>query len=252
MTDTTALWAAVDTLVEPQHIRIDRESQDATDALIAEWDAVQAEYRRLNRRSCVVAAYRASLAAHESALQAATARHAVVPSLWDQSTTAVGGKGDSDGARGSSPARERSIADWDLMEHRQVIKESTRLFTVEYGDPKKPLTEPFMARTEIRHLASLMLSKEHPDKLPFLIYRVQTWARVMARLLNQLDAPKPFRPRKPCAACGVGVRCVPNPEQPGETIMQWPVIVSLRGGECEQCGAWWWPGELADAYMEAA
>lgn len=238
MTDTTALWAAVDRLVEPTRVKLDRDSTDAEP-----WD--------IGGVLCNVAAYRA-----------ATITRGHVPSLWDQGT--LGGA--SDGQRAATPARERSVADWDLLEHRNAIIESVRLFTVEYGDKAKPVGEPFRARTEIRHLASLMIRNEPPDQLRFMVYRVEQWARTMARLLNQLGEPATRRIRVCCANCHSGMILIDNPDPaalyPDDMLRVWPVrithvrlddgSVAVRGAECDACGQWWWPDELADAYMEAA
>lgn len=235
MTDSTALWLAVDRLVEPQHVQMDRSGD-----LDESWDK--------GRGWCDVAAYRA-----------ATTRNGVIPSLWDQAEAAVSGKGDGDGARGAVPARERSIADWELIEHLASVRESVRLFAVEYGDKPKPQGEPFHARLEIRHLASLMVAKEPADQLRFHTYRVEQWGRVLARLLNQSEGPKPCRPRVRCVECGSGMIAVQNPEStdPADRVMVWPVVIThmrvgdtfvVRGGQCDACGFWWWPSDLAEAY----
>lgn len=235
MSNSVALWAAVDRIVEPRHVHMDRDSD-----LDESWDK--------GRGWCDVTAYRA-----------ATSRHGLIPSLWEQAEDAVNGKGDNDGARGSVPARERSIADWALLEHLAAVKESVRMFAVAYGDPPKPHDQPFYARGEIRHLASLMIQKEPPDQLPLYVYRVEQWGRVLARLLNQTDGPKPCRPRVRCAECGSGMIAVQNPEttDPDDRIMVWPVVIThmlvngayrVRGAQCDACGHWWWPGDLAEAY----
>lgn len=237
-----ALWSAVDRLTQSTRIPVER----ATDA---DWliDAAveQAEIAAGRRDgACSVPAYRAAMAREA----AATSGYATVPSLWDQAVQALGvGSENTGGGASSSPLRERSPADLDLMEILSQVREAIR-------DEWDVTSETPIEAPEIRRFTS-SIRTGHDE----WARRFTSWCRSIETYLHVLrDEPKPFRLREtPCPLCGMEWirvdehgRAKPNGEFLARPIKVDFAGSSVRAAICEACGTAWWRG--ADLHRLAA
>jgi hypothetical protein len=223
---TEALWAAVAKLTQPTRVMLARDEP--------EWVR---DLRDQSDGFCYVDAYRA-----------ATARSALIPSLWDQAVAALTG-GEVGGGTGSKPLRERSLADLDLMEIIGIVRDTTRR---ELEKRAKAEDRPLPADVpgQIRRLVSVAI-RDEPDALWWWTYRVAQWGRLLETYLNAAEhAPKPTRLRNTaCPLCHTKQLIV---EQDGENMVVPPLVVDYRDGyvraaRCEACSATWFRGaELAE------
>lgn len=212
------MWAAVDQLTHSSRVPVER-------AVDADW------LSELNEDAwgvCSVPAYRA-----------ATARSATIPSLWDQATTAL--TTGSEGGTGSTPLRERSPADLDLMEIRSIIRHTVAHELAE----RDPGLTPDGVPAQIRRLASVVAATD-PDSIWWWEYRFASWARLLGTYLRALEhTPKPTRLRNtPCPLCHTRQMRI---DQDGDAIVVPPLVVDFRDGyvraaRCEACSATWFRG----------
>jgi len=219
MTDTEALWAAVDAISRPTTRRVMRDADP-------DW---LGELGTLSNGFCDVNAYRA-----------ATVSHGTIPSLWEQAEMALT-TGAESASGNPSPLAQRSPADMDLMEIMLTIREviglqlgSTKLA------PRKELC------SQLRQFASHIVTSE-PEHVAWWEYRIAQWARLLAVYLRNVESqPKPVRLRDTaCPDCGVKQVRVEI-----EDVWQLvpPLLIDFKDGyiraaECTNCTKTWWRGE---------
>lgn len=243
-----ALWAAVDRLTKPSRVAIRR-------AADADWLADLGEsLRDLAAREegwCSVPLYRSAVAR----LEAGQTGTAVVPSLWDQSTDALNGGGES-GGTGSTLLQERSPADLDLMEIRAIIRDTTRHELAQRG--WKPIhgDDPFKPE-EIRELGR-RVTQTTPADLWWWEYRFDQWGRLLETYLRAVEHHRPqIRLRNvSCPLCRTrwvrvgedGQLIQPGRPVEGDVYRVSPLVVDFRDGyvraaRCDACGATWFRGD---------
>lgn len=215
------LWAAVDRLTKPSRVPLERvaDPEWLNDLAAPSWG------------SCNVGAYRA-----------ATATWATVPSLWDQATAALT-TGSEAGGTGSSPLRERSPLDVDLMEVRGIIRDTVRHELAERDRQPIPADVP----AQLRRLASIVL-RDDPDNLWWWEYRFQQWGRLLETYLRAAEhTARPTRLRNtPCPLCRV--KQIRVETESGDKQLVPPIVVDFRDGyiraaRCEACSASWFRGD---------
>lgn len=228
MSDTTALYAALDALTRPTSRPIDR---------------APLEWLGDGRGTfCRVTDYRASILA--------TGR---IPSLWQQAEWALTGAEAGDGSGGKTPSRERTPADLDLMETMLTIRESMAWqLKGRRINPKPTMPE------QMRQLATFIAGHE-PQHVDWWTYRLTAWARMLTAHLNAIDAaPKPVYLRG--AACPL-CRCrTVTVERDDQRIVVPALKVEFAQSlihytNCGACGSTWFRGEqmnrLADKLSDA-
>ena len=245
---TAELWAAVDRLTLPTRIPVER-AADADwliDASIEQAE-IAVGRRTAGADTCNVPAYRAALAREH----AATTQMATVPGLWQQALDALGTGRESAEGRPSSPLRERSPADLDLMEILAQVRDAVRAELARLGRPLP--VEWTVGVSEIRELAELVAADARTWAARFA-----SWGRAIATYLHeQRDQPKPFRLRCPCPLCKtdyVRVNDQGRADSRGEKLAR-PIRVdfagpTVRAAVCEACGVGWFRG--ADLHRLAA
>lgn len=233
-TETTALWAAVHKLNRPARVKIDRQVTDGWLVELAE----QVD------GACHVASYRS-----------ASVVWATVPSLWDQSTSALYGSGGEEGS-GTSPLRERSIADLNLMEIRAQITEATRQENHARGEQLKLDKRgkvPEFHPDEVSRLASLVVAKS-PDLIDLWTYRVAQWCRAIETYLNAAEHEvKPVYLRNsPCPTCGARqvTKMVDGDTKVFPTLKVEFNFGLVRYAFCQACGDAWLRGEPLEELAE--
>lgn len=234
-TTTGPVWAAIAKLIDPTNVPVER----AADAdWLAELGDDIFDIKQGKHGVCYVPAYRAACA-REAAAQARTA---AVPSLWDQATDAL--TTGSEGGTGTTPLRERSPADLDLMEIRCIIRSTTwhELKTrAKAADHPLPEDVP----SQLRRLASIV-TRDDAENLDWWEYRFASWARLLEAYLQAAERkPKPVRLRNtPCPLCRSQYVLV---EEDGETFRVPPIVIDYRDGhiraaQCEACSNTWFRG----------
>lgn len=248
-TDTTprSLWDAVDKLVAPTRVKIDRQ-RSAGESFLTDLAEQESGW-------CRVESFRS-----------ATVVWATVPSLWDQATIALYGS-EAAAGRGSKPLRERSVADLNLMEIRQQAIEGIRDVQQKLADAGR-CEEPAMGDfkpAEVRHVAALVQRLTPPYQEEFA-FRLTSWAHALETYLNAGEhESRPVRLRG-CACPTCGTRQV-TIDRDG-SILPWSdaedhhgqdrTVASalvirfgrdgqVRAAECEACGDAWFRGESLEA-----
>lgn len=227
MSGVDELWAAVDRLTQPTNRKVMRDPNPEATA-----ETVDALRRQAAAEKLVT---------HDLARYSAMrAKHATVPSLWDQAVEALGTSNtDMDYTGGGSV--HRTPCDIDLMEIMSQVRESVDFNTAKRGN-KPTGTVP----QQIRHLASLIVTNE-PGHVPLWADKFWAWTRALEKYLQAVQTePKPRRLRgMSCPECQIS-RVVH--EIDGERVSNPPLIVDFRDGYmraayCEGCGATWFRGE---------
>jgi hypothetical protein len=173
---------------------------------------------------------------------------AIIPSLWDQSTDALN-RGSEAGSGGSSPLRERSPADLDLMEIRCLIRDTVRHELALRGRRVRHhaggCPRPFDADDELRGLASLVLQR-NPDEVWWWEYRFVSWARLLEGYLQAVErtARSVYLRNSPCPTCRTKQVTL---EREGERVVVPAIVVDFRDGYiraavCQACGDTRWRG----------
>lgn len=252
MSQQTSLWDAVDKLVAPTRVKIDRqEAVESAESWLIRAGADPAG-------ACWVPGRAKVLASHRSA----SAVWATVPSLWDQSTIALYGA-EAAAGRGSKPLRERSVADLNLMEIRAQTIEGIRDVQQKLADAGKceePSAGEFQPR-EVRHVASLVQRHQdgYADEFAF---RLTSWARALETYLNAGEhESRPVRLRGcPCPTCGTRQVLIDRDgnitawtdaedHHGGDRTVASALVIrfgqdgQVRAAECEACGDGWFRGE---------
>ena len=231
---TAALWRAVDRITKPTRQLVGR---DPIDDELTEWS-----------HQLTPAGY-----------LAVTTRWAVIPSLWEQSTTALSTGSEAGG--GSKPLRERAPVDVDLMEIRGLIRDTTRHELAKHGvkgrtrtpparwpdqDPPTGTVAEFEPYRELRALASAVI-RDEPDQLWWWAYRCDQWGRLLASYLQAVEhKAKPMRLRNSrCPKCSAAQMTIEG--EGGMSVV--PALVIdftpegyARAAECLACGAAFWRG----------
>lgn len=234
-----AIWVAVDAITKPSTVRVER--GDLAEDLDIEREAIEK-------------AIAEAVAAGES-LEAATVRlrrpllvaagesrkRSEVPSLWDRASEAL-----ATGAEGGtrSPLATRSPCDVDLMEIRNLIRETVIHELVERKVPiKKTDTVPML----IRRLAGYVIGRE-PDRLWWYEYRFAQWARLLETYLRAVldEQAKSVRLiNTACTECGT--RQVRVEAEDGHQLVP-ALMAEFREGAfraivCAACAATSWRGD---------
>jgi hypothetical protein len=230
VTDTEALWKAVDGITKPSMQRLDRR---AVGHVLDEVAAAPVTF-------CRVEDYRA-----------ATVTHGKVPSLWSQAEMALTTGSESSGGK-PSPLATRSPADMDLMEIMLTIRESLsdnivgrklagRGYRPKNADPQR----------QLRELAAWIVTNE-PENMAWWAFRVEQWRRVLETYLRAVETgPKAMRLREPCPLCDTEFLLVADPNGGDDKIQVRPIVAIYRDHwfrcfKCEACTEVWWAG--ADIY----
>jgi hypothetical protein len=220
-----AIWASVDAITEPRRVPVER-------AADPDWLLEMAGDHTYG--VCDVRAHRA-----------ATTRWATVPSLWEQSTTALMTGSEQTG--GGRPLRERSPADLDLMEIRSIIKHTTRVELGKRGvhPARDPLGQPVdFQPAELRRLASL--ATQNPDDVWWWEYRFGQWSRLLETYLRAVERQaKPVRLRAACPLCKTRQMTI---DVDGEAMVVSPLLIDfhdgwIRAATCQACLATWFRGD---------
>ncbi len=248
MTDTSALWSVVDSLTRPSRLRIDRE--DLAESAAAELLHDLATNPR--RTVCHVANYRALTAR----VQGQAASRGDVPCLLDLAEAGAAALGDSnDSGGGSSPARERSITDLDILEILHQLREAVdaELARTRGTAGRDKLTH---YRDRVRAVTSDVARSNDPDKVTFWTRRIAQWTRILEDHLQTVDSgPKPIRLRgTTCPRCGARQATI---VQNGERMVVPALVIDfntntfppmVRAASClnPECGAAWMRGEAME------
>lgn len=247
MTDHSAIWDAVDRLTKPRRQKLDR-APGTDSAWLAEITIWLRKLAAPHEGTCDVPTYRAATAAQK----AATQTHALIPSLWDQSTTALHGT-EIATDRGNKPLRERTIADLDLMEIRSIIRDTTRR-ELETRGTRTHGTQGVFNPHEIRALASLITADTKADHA-WWQYRFDQWGRLLETYLHAAEhQARPVRLRNaPCPNCRTRQITI---DQDGEQVVAPPLIIDFRDGyiraaECSHCGHTWFRGDQLEELARA-
>lgn len=225
--DSRLLWAAVDSITQPTRRKLVR---------VEDADWLEELAKNGQGSFCRVADYRAAMLAYGE-----------IPALWHQAEWALTtGSEKSEG--GSSPLRERSPADLDLMETMLTIRES-----MSWQLKGRQLTPRPTLPEQMRQLASHIAGHE-PQHIEWWTYRFEQWSRLLATHLRAMErAPKPVRLRNaPCPVCRTKQLTI---EEDGENKVVPPLLIDfvdghIRAAQCIACMSTWWRGaelnELAD------
>lgn len=230
-----SLWDAVDKLVAPSRVKLERQQA-------GEW---LTELAGQTDGYCDLPSYKS-----------ATVVWATVPSLWDQSSLALYGSEAANG-RGSKPLRERSVADLNLIEIRNQVIEAIRWETELIAG--EVISGEFKT-TEVRHLASLIGSKK-PDATDLWASKLTSWANALETYLNAGEhEAKPVRIRdSACPTCKtaqvtidwkghVAPFNIDEDHHDGDRQVVAALVVRFRDGlvqaaVCEACGDSWFRGD---------
>lgn len=223
--DTTrALWDAVDGLTKPTSRKVGRDINDA------DWLWELANDPTLT--VCDVAAYRA-----------ATLAYGHIPALWDQAQWALT-TGLESGGSGSSPLRERSPADLDLMETMLTVRET--ILTQLQGRGLQPRHE---VKAQMRQLTAYLVTNGPAEHVEWWTFRFAQWGRLITNHLNAADhAPKPVHLRNTaCPECSTRQVTITDKDSSEKRVF--PAILidfendMIRAAWCQACGYAWFRGD---------
>lgn len=217
MSDTVALWLAVDSITKPTTRRLIRDED-------SDWLSEITQ----DRDFCDVPTYRAS-----------TKSHGLIPSLWEQAEMALYKTGESlDGHR--SPLSTRSPADVTLMETMLTIRE---IIGMQIAGRK--LTPRASVPLQIRQLAAHIVTSE-PEHLEWWIWRLGHFARLLeVHLQAVVQGPRPMRLRCRCPLCKTEHIPIDGPDgstdangKPIQIVVR-PLLAVYRDQmfRCFECGA---------------
>lgn len=237
------VWAAIHTLIEPHQHHLQRTTEEAHWLDEATQQLTQATQG--HNGTCNIPTYRRA-----TATKAAAETHTgTIPSLWDQSTTALTGGETSNNGAGTKPLRERSPADLDLIEIRTLIRDTTRTELHKRGHhtPHQPDGTPTPFTTTEIHTLAQHVTTENPDQLWWWEYRFAQWSRLLENYLHIAEhKAKPVRLRNTaCPRCDAR-QYVTDDDEPmvvPALIVDFSPDGYVRACECLNCGMAWFRGE---------
>jgi hypothetical protein len=227
------LWAAVDGLVKPRHVKLLR------DTGAADWTTVPPLWQQLEAAlTCGMESGKAARSTvHRVPLNVGA--YELAADIRDILVDALAGHDEKPLRDGPTTKQLAAIA------AQRAAERTYGLYVIELT-PLPPQGR-ILVPASLRHLASIVTAIGDEDLIGWWIYRVTSWSRQIIHVLRLEEAPQPRRIRDTscpmCAATHVTTR---NPD--GEKIREPALLIDftdgmVRAASCSACGASWFRGD---------